>query len=317
VDSSPATQVAGVSDFRRIPLSSLFTLKEIIVNNKTVQIFAVVALGSISILGLHPHATANSGAEVYLNSDNITVAVSSGTSPGTFNNTFGGSQTIDKVIDAPSADAEEFHNQTTHVWFTASSVGGGLELVFDLQGAYNLTTLHFWNYTAESFDVDNLVFNFFNGNTPVGTVQIQPDLGSPSGIEAQDIVLDAPLNVTSVVVTLTGSNREVDFQNIGFTASNSTDFDNDGVENSEDNCTEKANADQRDTNGDGYGNACDPDLNNDGVVNFADIALWTPVFNSVNDGDEDLTGDGVANFSDYVLFSEFFLQPPGPSGVAP
>ena len=62
---------------------------------------------------------------LYLNIDNISVSVGSGTSSGSFNNTFSNGNTIDKVIDAPSADAEEFHNQTTHIWFTAAETGGG------------------------------------------------------------------------------------------------------------------------------------------------------------------------------------------------
>ena len=158
-------------------------------------------------------------ATTYLNIDNISVAVGSGTSSGTFNNTFDGGQTIDKVIDAPTADAEEFHNQTTHIWFTADSVGGGLELVFDFGQAYDITTLHFWNYTAEGFDVDNIDFTFFDvTNMAVGTLSIEPDLGSSPGILAQDIPLAAPLNVRYVTAFLSGSNRQVDFQNIGFSA---------------------------------------------------------------------------------------------------
>ncbi len=163
-------------------------------------------------------AQASTLNEIYLNIDNISVSVGTGTSPGTFNNTFSNGQTIDKVIDAPSADAEEFHNQTTHIWFTADQIGGGLELVFDLGIAYDITTLHFWNYTSEDFDVDNIVFDFFNDDSLVGSLEIQPALGTSPGITAQDIMLDAPLNVTSVVAFLTGSNAEVDFQNIGFTA---------------------------------------------------------------------------------------------------
>ena len=60
-------------------------------------------------------------AAVYLNKDLISVSVGDGTSPGTFNNTFNNGETIDKVIDAPSAAAEEFHDQETHLWFTASA----------------------------------------------------------------------------------------------------------------------------------------------------------------------------------------------------
>ena len=47
---------------------------------------------------------------------------------------------------------------------------------------------------------------------------MSPALGSSPGIRAQDITLAAPLNVRYVTVFLSGSNRQVDFQNIGFTA---------------------------------------------------------------------------------------------------
>jgi hypothetical protein len=74
---------------------------------------------SVTVLALcaTPHSLA---ASTFLNGTNITVAVGAGTSPGTFNNTFDNGSTIVKVIDAPSADAEEFHNQTTHIWYTAT-----------------------------------------------------------------------------------------------------------------------------------------------------------------------------------------------------
>lgn len=160
-----------------------------------------------------------SAAPTYLNIDNISVEVGAGTSAGSFNNTFDNNQTIDKVIDAPTADAVEFHNQTTHIWYTADEVGGGLELKFDFGVGYDITTLHFWNYTAEGFDVDDIEFTFFNpANTEVGMLSLQPLLGSSPGILAQDIALPAPLNVRFVTAFLSGSNREVDFQNLGFTA---------------------------------------------------------------------------------------------------
>lgn len=156
---------------------------------------------------------------VYLNRDNITVEVGAGTSPGTFNNTFANGATIEKVIDAPSAIAAEFHDQQTHIWFTADSVGGGLELLFDLQGAYDISTLHFWNYDGESYDVDQVDFSFYDAtNQLVGALSVQPALGSSPAIYAQDIPLAAPLRVSYVTAFLTGSNRQVDFQNIGFTA---------------------------------------------------------------------------------------------------
>ena len=95
------------------------------------------------------------------------------------------------------------------------------------------------------------------------------------------------------------------------------DTDADGVEDSADNCSVIANPDQRDTNGDGYGNVCDPDLNNDGIVNFADLPLWVPFFNTATSGDADFNGDGFANFADFAKFPDYFLQPPGPSGIVP
>ncbi len=162
-------------------------------------------------------------AATYLNSSNITVAVGAGTSPGDFNNTFSNGATITKVIDAPSAAAEEFHDQQTHIWYTADAPGGGLELRFDFQTEYDISVLHFWNYTAEGFDVDAVNFTFYSGaNAQVGTLSVAPELGSSPGIRAQDLTLAAPLNVRYVTAFLTGSNRQVDFQNIGFTADIST-----------------------------------------------------------------------------------------------
>lgn len=164
-------------------------------------------------------ASSSAVASTYLNQSNISVTVGEGTSPGSFNNTFAGTSTITKVIDAPTAIAEEFHNQTTHIWHTASEAGGGLELKFDFGLEYDLSVLHFWNYTGESFDVDNVDFTFYNANNVQnGVLSVAPDLGSSPGIRAQDLVLAAPLNVRYVTAFLTGSNQQVDFQNIGFTA---------------------------------------------------------------------------------------------------
>lgn len=172
----------------------------------------------VAVLGLTSALPAQAQI-VYLNQDNISVSIGAGTSAGTFNNTFAGGATITKVIDAPTAESAEFHNQGTHIWYTANSVGGGLELLFDFGQAYDIQTLHFWNYDGEAFDVDNVSFKFFDaGNQPVGALDVQPALGSSPAIFAQDIELAAPLNVRYVSAFLTGSNAQVDFQNIGFTA---------------------------------------------------------------------------------------------------
>jgi hypothetical protein len=173
-----------------------------------------ITVAALTMLGV---VTAHA-APVYLNKTNISVAVGPGTSPGTFNNTFAGGNTIEKVIDAPSADAVEFHDQVTHIWFTANQVGGGLELLFDFGQEYDINTLHFWNYTGEGFDVDNISFTMFNAlNAQVGSLSVTPALGSNPGIRAQDISLAAPLNVQFVTAFLSGNNGQVDFQNIGFT----------------------------------------------------------------------------------------------------
>lgn len=166
---------------------------------------------------LFSSATANA---VYLNVDNIDVEIGPNSTYTSSNNTFSGGATIDKVIDAPSADAEEFHNQSTHNWFS----GGTLELLFDFRTEYDLTTLHFWNYTGESYDVDNIDFSFFDSSSTLqGTLGITPALGNPGGITAEDIVLAAPLDVQFVTAVLSGSNGQIDFQNLGFTGSLSID----------------------------------------------------------------------------------------------
>lgn len=190
---------------------------------KTGALSAIVGFGL-----LLPQAA--SAVPIYLNQDNISVALGAGTSPGSYNNTFSGGQTINKVIDAPTAAAEEFHNQTTHIWYTADQSGGGLELLFDFGQEYDISTLHFWNYTNEAYDVDKVDFTFFNSsNSQVGNLTVYPALGSSPGIAAQDIVLAAPLNVEFVTAFLTGSNKQVDFQNIGFTAEVSTTVPDSGM----------------------------------------------------------------------------------------
>jgi hypothetical protein len=159
-------------------------------------------------------------APIYLNIANISVDIGPGTSPGTFNNTFADGATIDKAIDAASATTWEFHSQEAHIFYMADVVGGGLELLFDFGIEYDISTLHFWNYVSEVFDVDNVAFTFFNAfNVQVGALAVQPALGLiPVGHRAQDIALAAPPNVRFVTAVLSGTNGWVDFHNIGFTA---------------------------------------------------------------------------------------------------
>lgn len=171
--------------------------------------FGIAALlGSIS-------SAANA---VYLNDQNITVSLGSSMAAEPFQN-----QTtaisLANVIDAPSAVAAENHiSPTTHVWVS----GGPLELDFDFGIEYDLTELHFWNYFEETFDVDNIDFTFFDSshNLVGSLLNVMPALGGSGGnpIFAEDYSLSFPSNVQYVNAILTGSNGQVDFNNVGFTA---------------------------------------------------------------------------------------------------
>lgn len=178
-------------------------------------LYAILAVVFLSVFAFSPSAEA-----VYLNVDNMDVEIGVNSTYSTSNDTFSYGGTIDKVIDAPTAASEEFHDQFTHIWFT----GGVLELIFDLRVAYDLTTLHFWNYTSEGFDVDEIGLTFFDGdNVVLGMLTVFPGLGSFPGIAAEDIAIAAPQDVRFVAAVLSGTNGHVDFQNMGFTGSLSTD----------------------------------------------------------------------------------------------
>lgn len=168
------------------------------------------------------------GASVYLNQDNITVALgASHAAQVAANPTFGPfwdvsiANALRNVIDAPSATSPEDHfagGGGTHVWVN----GGHLELDFDFGAEYDLTMLHFWNYFTEFYDVDDIAFTFFDsGRNVVGTLNASPRLGNDNGggpIIPEHYELNFPTNVQFVNAWLTGSNGQVDFNNIGFTA---------------------------------------------------------------------------------------------------
>ena len=155
-------------------------------------------------------------APVYLNSSNISVALGASMSAEPFANQTTATS-LANVIDAPSADAAENHDQPSHVWVS----DGTLELDFDFGIEYDLTMLHFWNYFGESYDVDDLDFTFFDASmSQVGQLlDVEPALGGGGSnpIYAEDYALAFPSKVRFVNVFLSGSNDEVDFNNIGFT----------------------------------------------------------------------------------------------------
>lgn len=163
-----------------------------------------LALGSVGV----------SAAPVYLNSSNMTVALGASMAPEPFVNTTT-ADALSNAIDAPTAASGEIHNSPgTHVWINSAP----LELDFDFGMEYDLTSLHFWNYYTETFDVDQIAFKFFDAsNTQVGTLDFAPDLGTPTPLTAQNYLLNFPSKVQYVNAFFSGTNGQVDFNNIGFT----------------------------------------------------------------------------------------------------
>lgn len=170
-----------------------------------------LALGSLALV-----AGSAQAAPIYLNDQNITVALGASMAPEPFANRTTAAS-LASVIDAPTAASGENHEQGTHVWVS----GGTLELDFDFGIEYDLTTLHFWNYLAEGFDVDDIDLTFFDASmTQVGQLlDVMPALGGGGSnpIFAEDYALNFPSKVRFVNAVLSGSNGQVDFNNLGFT----------------------------------------------------------------------------------------------------
>ena len=175
------------------------------------------------------------------------------------------------LIDLPFVDRSEQHNQSTHVWVS----GDTLELIFDFGVEYNLTEFHFWNYFAENFDVDDIDLVFYDSDmNAVGTLlDISPELGDFPDIVAEDFPLQIQNGVRFVRVTLSGSNTQVDFNNIGFTGVLS-EFP-----------------------------VVLGDANLDGVVDFADISSFIAILLAAEFlAEADIDGSGVIDFMDIQPF---------------
>jgi hypothetical protein len=140
---------------------------------------------------------------VYLNSPNLTVTVEAPES-------LEAGSTPANIIDATSPTVFDRHTNATHVWGK-----GVVTLLFDLQGVYQLKTIHFWNYTTESFDVDSIQFSFYDSaNELLSEVTVAPQTAFEN-ILAEDFPVDVS-GVRYVRANLTATNNEVEFQNIGF-----------------------------------------------------------------------------------------------------
>jgi len=118
---------------------------------------------------------------------------------------------IANIIDAPSPTAADPHSDATHVWVKGSAA----ELLFDLQGNYQLTTIHFWNFNGEGFDVDSIEFEFLNAAEEVISELTVTPQTSFERILAEDFPVDVS-GVRYVRAVLGATNNEVEFQNIGF-----------------------------------------------------------------------------------------------------
>ncbi len=161
-------------------------------------------------------AAATAAAQpVYLNDDaGVTVALGASMPAEPFQNRTTASS-LASIIDLDNASVADTHAQSTHVWITDLS----LELDFDLGASYDLTTMHFWNYFTESFDVDDIDMIFFDeAGTEIGQIlDLAPSLSAGNPVTAENIEIAFPSGVRFINMTLSGTNGEVDFQNIGFT----------------------------------------------------------------------------------------------------
>ncbi|HEY8154067.1 MAG TPA: hypothetical protein VII72_08070, partial [Myxococcota bacterium] len=99
------------------------------------------------------------------------------------------------------------------------------------------------------------------------------------------------------------------------------DSDGDGDPDRHDNCLSVPNADQIDTNQDGFGNRCDADYDDNGAVGAPDFTqLLNAYLSSAGDpeydADIDADSDGVIGPRDFAVLRIYYLQLPGPSGLA-
>jgi hypothetical protein len=156
--------------------------------------------------------------------DNLSVSVSlgSGSNPnGGFVNV-PTAQSLDNVIDCLDVNEGETHTQASHVWWNPAP----LELDFDFLGVeHELIQIHFWNYFGETYDVDQIDFEFFDLNGEMsGNLTVFPRNGqNANGQNTNDIVaetffLENPITTATMTAVLTSNNGQIDFQNLVFTA---------------------------------------------------------------------------------------------------
>lgn len=293
---------------------------KVILNKLTIVILAMMCLTQLT-------------AADYLNYLNMTVSIGSGTTPDPFANV-STEQSLANIIDAQSAVVSEDHNQSAHVWVRSQP----LHLIFDLLTNYDLQTLHFWNYYTEQYDVDVIDLTFLDaGNNVVGTMHNIALATGTNPTTAENITISAT-NVHYVSAVLTGSNGEIDFNNMGFTGTRSTlrgDFNNDTLINHLDvnllatEIRSMQHTAKYDLNNDTFANNLDfeimitdvlstffGDANLDGTVNIQDLSLLASAFG--NSGGWELGNfntDNIINIQDLSLLASNFGMPLSPPAV--
>ncbi len=156
---------------------------------------------------------------LYLNGANMTVTVPA----ATFNPFMGMSfeEGLRRIIDAPSADAAEYHDVSTHVFV----FGDRITLRFDFGREVDLQAVHFWNYHTDYASVDTVLAALRNdAGEELRLVNFDPRPGGLQHSDATPIYAESFPMLQSHVRTVTLLMRSddydlaLDFQNIGFTA---------------------------------------------------------------------------------------------------
>lgn len=174
-----------------------------------------IILAAAAVLGAG--ALPAAATPVYLNHLNTTVSLGASHGGG---NPFADTSVETALVNAINADTAlttETHAagaNGTHVWVS----GGHLELDFAFDQEYDLTQFHIWNYHTETYDVDQVDLKFYSAsNALVGELTFLPDLGVGIVQSAQTYDLAFPQRIQYVNAWFTGTNGQVDFNNVGFT----------------------------------------------------------------------------------------------------
>lgn len=118
---------------------------------------------------------------------------------------------VANITDAPSALSFDPHTEQSHVWGQDEPVS----LLLELDNTYYIEQMHFWNFTGEGYDVDEIKATFYNeADAVIKEVTVAPQTGFES-ILAEDFAIDAA-GVSYIRVVLSATNNEVEFQNLGF-----------------------------------------------------------------------------------------------------